>query len=249
MTVIKGFWVCGGNFRTLLLVNWYQRVLRGSTSTLEETYRTIVQWQISADLIDNVQTPHPSSSRLRNWPKCFLKVRPKGISTKKQSFSTSSQNHHIMALKNGKYFLFAFDLGNRPIGAQPIPEHLNQQVIVQYRGTQAHKVSNDILMFPNAYWYSVIRTVVPRTYKRLEIYNRICSPRTSEGCGWRCTSGRVTWSPFHMGYPNFKLCTTCSWTVIFLSSWPYRLSYVIFWRYYVEHLSIIMLFLISHRVR
>ena len=142
-------------------------------------------------------------------------------------FKTSSQNHHIMALKSGEYFLFAFDLGNRPIGAQPIPSHPNQQVIVQYRGTQAHKVSDDILMFPNAYWDSVIRTVVPRTCWWLEICNFVHSHRTSEGCEWRCTNRRVAWSPFLLGYRNSKSCTTRSWTIIFVSSWPYRLSHVI----------------------
>ena len=187
--------------------------------------------------IDNVQTPHPSSSRLRNRHKCFLKVRPKSISTKKRSFSTSSQNHHIMALKNGEYFLFAFDLEHRAIGTKPIPHHPNHQVYVQPPGTQAHKVSDDVLMFPNAYWGSAIGTVAPRTYWWLEICSHIRCPRssTSAGCEWRCTSGLWdTSSPYqvHVGDPRSNSCTTSSWTIIFVSSWPCRLSHLILWRYY-----------------
>ena len=169
------------------------------------------------------KTPHPSSSRLRNRPKCSLKVRPKSISTKKQSFSTSSQNHHIMALKSGDYFLFAFDLENRPIGAKPILHHPNQQVYLQPPGTEAHKVSDDILMFPNAYWDGVIRTVAPRICCWILICNHVRSPRwsTSEGCEWRCTSGRF--SPSSQVLVGDRPCnswTTPSWTIIFVSSWP-----------------------------
>ena len=144
----------------------------------------------------------------------------------KQSSSNLSQNHHIMALKSGDYFLFAFDLGNRAIGTKEIPHHPNQQVIVQYRGTQPHKVSDDIWMFPNAHWDSVIRTVAPRTCWWLEIYNHINLPwsSTSEGCEWWRTSGLWDCPPpwpassLLMGHPSFKSCPTRSWTIIFVSS-------------------------------
>ena len=201
MTVIKGFW----------------------------TYRNHRPVANIRRLIDNVQTLHPNSTRLRNRRKCLLKVRPKSISTKKRSFSTSSQNRHIMALKNGEYFLFAFDLEHRAIGTKPIPHHPNHQVYVQPPGTQAHKVSDDVLMFPNAYWGSTIGTVAPRTYWWLEICSHIRCPRssTSAGCEWRCTSGLWdTSSPYqvHVGDPRSNSCTTSSWTIIFVSSWPCRLS-------------------------
>ena len=54
-----------------------------------------------------------------------------------------------MPIHDGFYFLSAFTLHNRPIGARG--HERIRPVIVQAPGTQAHKVSDDVLMCPNAY--------------------------------------------------------------------------------------------------
>ena len=55
-----------------------------------------------------------------------------------------------MSLKTGDYYLFAYDLDGRPIGAQ-VSSVIPTPVIVQPRGTEAPKVSDGALIFPNAY--------------------------------------------------------------------------------------------------
>jgi hypothetical protein len=56
-----------------------------------------------------------------------------------------------MSLETGYYFLYAFDADQRPLGAQQIPHIPNEQVVVDEHATVPHKVSDDVLMFPNAY--------------------------------------------------------------------------------------------------
>ena len=56
-----------------------------------------------------------------------------------------------MPLETGYYFLYAFDLDHRPLGVEKIPDHPNEQVVMEQNVTIPHKVSNDVLMFPNAY--------------------------------------------------------------------------------------------------
>lgn len=47
--------------------------------------------------------------------------------------------------RSGDYYLFAYNLENRPIGPQR-PGAIPTQVVVQPHGTEAHKVSDDVLM-------------------------------------------------------------------------------------------------------
>ena len=54
-----------------------------------------------------------------------------------------------MSLKSGDYYLYAYNLDDRPIGAQN-PSVLPTPVVVQPGGTEAQKVSDDALMFSNA---------------------------------------------------------------------------------------------------
>lgn len=55
-----------------------------------------------------------------------------------------------MSIESGDYFLIAFDLESRPIGVEQ-PREGALAVVVQPRGTQPKKVSNDILMPAHAY--------------------------------------------------------------------------------------------------
>ena len=56
-----------------------------------------------------------------------------------------------MSLETGYYFLYAFDLDQRPLGVETILCQPNEQVVVEEHITVPHKVSDDVLMFPNAY--------------------------------------------------------------------------------------------------
>ena len=72
-----------------------------------------------------------------------------------------------MSLKSGEYFLFAFD---RPIGPMSIDDP-QIRVIVQRAGTEAHKVSDDILMPPFAYSDYMIHSGSSNMLKATHIYS------------------------------------------------------------------------------
>ena len=71
-----------------------------------------------------------------------------------------------MSLKSGDYLLFAFD---RPIGPMSIDDP--NLVIVQRAGTEAHKVSYDILMPPLAYSDYMIHSGSSNMLKAKHIYS------------------------------------------------------------------------------
>ena len=74
-----------------------------------------------------------------------------------------------MPLKSGFYFLSAFSLDNRAIGANP-GERI-RPVIVQPPGTQPEKVSNDFLMLLNDCLFRLYDSYSgTRTYWRGGIY-------------------------------------------------------------------------------
>lgn len=78
-----------------------------------------------------------------------------------------------MPLGTGDCYLLAHDLRDRPIGALTILSTVippGPVAVLQPGGAEAHKVSDDALIFPNACRDCMIRTVAPLK-GRLELYN------------------------------------------------------------------------------